>query len=56
MYACTYVWMPKCLILKGISNMPANKAAARVIMEDNFTDVPELGNKVTQFFLYNTDG
>ena len=56
MYACMYVWMPNCIILKGIWSMPAKETAVKVIMEDDFTDVPELGDQVTHFFLYNTDG
>ena len=56
MYACMSVCMPNFIILKGIWNMTAKEAAVRMMMEDNFPDVPEPVDQVTQFFLYNTDG
>ena len=56
MYACMHVCMPNYIILKGIWNMTAKEAAVRMMMEDNLSDVPEPGDQVTQFFLYNADG
>ena len=37
MYVCT----PNFIILKGILDMTAKEATVRVMMEDDFSDVPE---------------
>ena len=46
MHICMYVCTPNFSILKGIWDMTAKEAAVRMMMENSFPDVPQLGDQV----------